>query len=202
MKRIGLLLITLLGMSVGLSAQKYKLTQAEQESLEKAAKEMVENFQNNCRKIGDSKISSYEKIGEGGIIEVALEDFLNKDTNITITSLNGKSSETKSVNTYLHRLATLAKSVYREINITSYDCAMATGFVRDPNLSRNGEEWYVGEVKIMQRFRAVTKEKWVIEDLVKRITKVYAKQSSIYIDDGWQALWSVKLGDITAESIE
>ena len=207
MKRIGFLLIALLTLSVGLTAQEYKLTRTQQESLEKAAKEMVKTFQDNCRKIGDTRIPFVEKTGKGGIIEMALEYFLDKDTtNITITSLYGKSSETKPVKRYLYKLATLAKDVYREITITSYDCAMVSGFVRDPNLSKNGEEWYVGEVKVMQRFRAVTRERWIVEDLVEGVTKVYAKTNRIYNriynDRGWQPLWIVKLGDITAENIE
>ena len=207
MKRIGFLLIALLTLSVGLTAQEYKLIRTQQESLEKAAKEMVKTFQDNCRKIGDTRIPFDEKTGKGGIIEMALEDFLDKDTtNITITSLYGKSSETKPVKKYLYKLATLAKDVYREITITSYDCAMVSGFVRDPNLSKNGEEWYVGEVKVMQRFRAVTRERWIVEDLVEGVTKVYAKTNRIYNriynDRGWQPLWIVKLGDITAENIE
>ena len=207
MKRIGFLLIALLTLSVGLTAQEYKLTRTQQESLEKAAKEMVKTFQNNCRKIGDTRIPFDKKTGKGGIIEMALEDFLDKDTtNITITSLYGKSSETKPVKKYLYKLAILAKDVYREITITSYDCAMVSGFVRDPNLSKNGEEWYVGEVKVMQRFRAVTRERWIVEDLVEGVTKVYAKTNRIYNriynDRGWQPLWIVKLGDITAENIE
>lgn len=204
MKRIGFLLITLV-LTIGLNAQerKYELTPTEQKSLEKAAKDMVRTFQENCRQVGDADIPFYEKTCKGGIIEVALEDFLHKDsTYITITSLYGGSPTIKPVYKYLHRLATLAKNTYKEINITSYDCAMATSFTRDPNLSKNGEEWYVGEVKIMQRFRAETKEHWVVEDLVKRVTKVYAKKNEIRRGRGWMTYWSVKLGDITAETIE
>ena len=81
---------------------------------------------------------------------------------------------------------------------------MVENFVKDLNKSREtGEEWYVGEVTLYQRFNGVTKEGRIVNDVVRRTTKVYANKKEIYSARGASTTyWDVKLGDIQAESIE
>lgn len=196
MKRTGFT-IAMLALSIGLAAQNFRLTAELQDSIEAKAKEKVETFQENCRIVGSTGRTYDEKTCIGGIIDVALEDFM-KESKIEITNFNGAVQRPKTIRRYLLNLALLARDRYREIEISSYDCAMASDFVPDPN--RKG--WYVGEVKIFQRFSAVTKEFRKVEDVVERTTKVYAKRNKIYTGKGWTVYWTVLLGDISAKTIE
>lgn len=189
-------------MSVVVSAQSYKLSKQQHEDLKKAAINKVERFQENCRLVaGDAPYN--EKTCSGGIIDITMQDFL-KDAKIEITALNSNSKSRKLVKRYLLNLALLRKNRYKDINISWWDCAMVENFVKDLNKSKQtGEEWYVGEVTLYQRFNGVTKEGRVVNDVVRRTTKVYANKKEIYSARGASTTyWDVKLGDIQAESIE
>ena len=178
----------------------FKLTQKQSESLKKAAESKVMRFQENCALIGGDA-SYQEKTCTGGYVDVAMEDFL-KDAKIEITSLDGKTSSRKPVRRYLLNLALLKKNRYKSINITSYNCAMVSNFVKDANMSRQtGKEWYVGEVTVYQQFNAVTKEGRILHDTVKRTIKVYALRTQIYSGGAVEEWWDIKLDDITARNI-
>lgn len=196
MKRTGFTIV-MLALSIGLAAQNYQLTAEQQQSIETEAKKKVETFQENCRIVGNTGKTYDEKTCIGGIIDVALEDFMG-NAKIQITNFDGSVQKPKTIRRYLLNLALLARDRYREIDISSYDCAMASDFVPDPNR----EGWYVGEVKIFQRFSAVTKEFRRVEDVVERTTKVYAKRNKFYTGRGWTVFWTVLLGDISAKTIE
>lgn len=178
----------------------FKLTDKQKNDLKRAAESKVMRFQENCALIaGDA--SYQDKTCNGGYVDVAMQDFL-KDAKIEITSLDGKTSSRKPVRRYLLNLALLRKNRYRSINITSYNCAMVSNFVKDVNMSnRTGQEWYVGEVTVYQQFNAVTKEGRTVHDTVKRTMKVYALRNQIYSNDGVEEWWDIKLDDITARNI-
>ena len=180
-----------------LSAQIVQLTACQQRDLEKKAIEKVETFQKNCQIVADTHRTYSEKTCKDGIIDVALEDFM-EDARIEITNFDGSVQKPKAIRRYLLNLALLSRNRYREISITWVNCAMSTNFVPDPNR----KEWYVGEVKIIQRFSAITKEFRKVEDSVERITKVYAKRHEILANNKWVTYWDVMLGDIAAKTIE
>ena len=80
---------------------------------------------------------------------------------------------------------------------------MVGNFVKDANMSRQtGQEWYVGEVTVYQKFNAVTHEGRIISDTVKRTMKVYATMNQIFGADGRvDTWWDIKLDDITAKNV-
>jgi hypothetical protein len=79
---------------------------------------------------------------------------------------------------------------------------MVGNFVKDPNMSRKtGQEWYVGEVTVYQKFNAVTHERQIMTDIVKRTMKVYALKNQIYSASGVEEWWDIKLDNITAKNI-
>lgn len=176
----------------------YTLSKKQNEDLKKAAIAKVIRFQENCKLIGSKDIPYSEKTCTGGYIDVAMHDFL-EGARIEITSLNGKTSSSKLVKRYLLNLSLLN---YKEIHIESYNCAMVGNFVKDPNMSRKtGQEWYVGEVTVYQKFNAVTHERQIMTDTVKRTMKVYALKNQIYSASGVEEWWDIKLDNITAKNI-
>lgn len=175
-------------------AQRIRVSQSD---IEKKAKMKVKAFQENCRDIGNVRISYEAKTAPEGIIEMALLDFM-PNANIRITSLDGVSYSDKSVKTYLYRLAGLAHNRYREIWISSFDCGVAEEFTKDAN-----SDWYVGTVKIIQRFTAETKEGYRVSDMVERHVEVYARKKQLQTTSGKErVVWDVKLGDISARNID
>ena len=180
------------------SEKVYTLSKKQNEDLKKAAIAKVERFQENCKLIGSKEIPYSDKTCTGGYIDVAMHDFL-EGARIEITSLDGKTSSSKLVKSYLLNLSLLN---YKEIHIESYTCAMVGNFVKDANMSRKtGKEWYVGEVTVYQSFNAVTHEGRILKDTVKRTMKVYALKNTIYSTSGVEEWWDIKLDDITAKSI-
>lgn len=186
--------------------QTYTLTKADKELLKTAAEDKVERFQSNCRYIADVSLSSTQK---QKAIKTALLDFTNeqkdkdgkvvqKDAKIVVTSLNGQKQKPKKVKTYLNRLAFNLKDVYAYIDITFSDCHVASDFTRDPNKP----DTYVGIVKVVQYFNAMTKEMIWKSDITEREVKVIATLTEIYSNNKTKKLWSVKLGDIEGTAIQ
>lgn len=66
---------------------------------------------------------------------------------------------------------------------------------------KTGQEWYVGEVTVYQKFNAVTHERQIMTDIVKRTMKVYALKNQIYSASGVEEWWDIKLDNITAKNI-
>lgn len=199
MRRVGMIWV-MLCLAMTSFAQRAELSKTEQESVKKRAIQKVKTFQESCRKIADTHVAFWEKTCEGGMIEVTMQDFMD-DAKIRITSLDGRSFSEKGVKQYLKRLALLSKNTYKEIDITSFDCSLASDFRPDPN---RGEGWYVGEVKVTQIFRALRKGEYNVEvtDKVVRTTKVYAKKSTLIVNQKNVPYWDVKLGDIKARNID
>ena len=186
--------------------QTHKLTEADKGLLKTAAVDQVERFQSNCRYIADVSLSSTQK---QRAIKTALLDFVNEqrdnagkiiqeDSKIIVTSLNGVKQKPKKVKTYLNRLAFNLKDVYAYIDITYSDCHVASDFTRDPN----NPDRYVGIVKVIQYFNAMTKEMIWKNDITEREVKVYATLTEIYSNNKTKKLWSIKLGDIEGTAIQ
>lgn len=186
--------------------QTYRLTEADKGLLKTAAVDKVERFQSNCRYIADVSLSSTQK---QRAIKTALLDFVNEqrdnagkiiqeDSKIIVTSLNGARQKPKKVKTYLNRLAFNLKDVYAYIDITYSDCHVASDFTRDPN----NPDRYVGIVKVIQYFNAMTKEMIWKNDITEREVKVYATLTEIYSNNKTKKLWSIKLGDIEGTAIQ
>lgn len=199
MKR-AVFMLTLLCMVSVAFAQHVSLTAREQASLKEQAVKKVKSFQESCKTIADSNIPFYKKTSKDGYIDVTMLDFLD-DARIRVTSLNGKNFTEKPVKQYLKRLALLSGRVYKEVHISSFDCAVSADFVPDPN---KGKDWYVGEVQIIQVFRAIQKGEYNVEvsDKVVRKTKVYAKRGSLIVNHRNVPYWDVKLGNITAKNVD
>ena len=199
MKR-AVFMLTLLWMVSIAFAQRVSLTAREQASLKEQAVKKVKSFQESCKKIADSDIPFYKKTSKDGYIDVTMLDFMD-GARIRITSLDGKSFTEKAVKQYLKRLALLSNRVYKEVHISSFDCAVSADFVPDRN---KGKDWYVGEVQIIQVFRAIRKGEYNVEvsDKVIRKTKVYAKRGSLIVNSRNVPYWDVKLGNITAKNID
>lgn len=197
MKNICLMVIWLFSVTVSAQSSSTQRIRVSQSDIEKKAKMKVEAFQENCRDIGNVGISYEEKTAPGGMIEMALSEFM-PDANIRITGLDGVSYSDKPVKKYLYRLAGLARAHYREIWISSFDCAVAEEFTKEAN-----SDWYVGYVKIIQRFTADTKEGYRVSDMVERHVKVYARKKELQTTLGkTRVVWDVKLGDISARNID
>lgn len=186
--------------------QTYTLTDADKDSLKLAAVNKVERFQTNCRYIADVNLSPDQKLKE---IETALLDFVNEqrdkvgkiiqeDAKIVVTSLNGKKQRPKTVKDYLKRLAFNLNDVYAYIDITFSDCHVASDFTIDPDNPNR----YVGIVKVIQYFNAMTKEMIWKNDITVREVKVYATVTEIFRNDKTKKLWSIKLGDIEGTAIQ
>lgn len=197
MKIIYLMVIWLFSVTVSAQSSTAQRIKVNQSDIEKKAKMKIEAFQENCRDIGNVRISYAEKTAPGGIIEMALSEFM-PDAHIRITGLDGISYSDKPVKKYLYRLAGLARDHYREIWISSFDCAIAEEFTKEAN-----SDWYVGYVKIIQRFTADTKEGYRVSDMVERHVKVYARKKELQTTFGKnRVVWDVKLGDISARNID
>ena len=181
-------------------AQHTHLTLEESKEIKEIAMKKVESFQADCKKIADSNIPFHKKTSKDGYIDVTMLDFMD-GARIRITSLDGKSFTEKAVKQYLKRLALLSNRVYKEVHISSFDCAVSADFVPDRN---KGKDWYVGEVQIIQVFRAIRKGEYNVEvsDKVIRKTKVYAKRGSLIVNSRNVPYWDVKLGNITAKNID
>lgn len=199
MKR-SVFMLTLLCMVSIAFAQRVSLTAREQASLKEQAVKKVKSFQESCKTIADSDIPFYKKTSKDGYIDVTMLDFMDGAW-IRITSLDGKSFTEKPVKQYLKRLALLSNRVYKKVHISSFDCAVSADFVPDRN---KGKDWYVGEVQIIQVFRAIRKGEYNVEvsDKVIRKTKVYAKRGSLIVNSRNVPYWDVKLGNITAKNID
>lgn len=194
---ICLMAICLLSVTVSAQSGSVQRIRVSQSDIEKRAKMKVEAFQENCRDIGNVRISYESKTAPGGIIETALSEFM-PDANIRITGLDGISYSDKPVKRYLYRLAELARDRYRKIWISSFDCAVAEEFTKEAN-----SDWYVGYVKVVQRFTADTKEGYRVSDMVERHVKVYAREKQLQTVSGKiRVVWEVKLGDISARNID
>ena len=181
-------------------AQHTHLTLEESKEIKEIAMKKVESFQADCKKIADSNIPFHKKTSKDGYIDVTMLDFMD-GARIRITSPDGKSFTEKAVKQYLKRLALLSNRVYKEVHISSFDCAVSADFVPDRN---KGKDWYVGEVQIIQVFRAIRKGEYNVEvsDKVIRKTKVYAKRGSLIVNSRNVPYWDVKLGNITAKNID
>ncbi len=200
MKR-AVFMLTLLCMVSIAFAQHISLTAREQASLKEQAVKKVKSFQESCKTIADSDIPFYKKTSKDGYIDVTMLDFMD-GARIRITSLDGKSFEEKAVKQYLKKLALLSNRVYKEVHISSFYCAVSADFVPDLN---KGKDWYVGEVQILQVFRAIRKGEYNVDevsDKVIRKTKVYAKRGSLIVNSRNVPYWDVKLGNITAKNID
>lgn len=203
MKKLFLLLMAVLTITGTATAQNQvkELTKQQKKELAEAAIMKVERFQRNCATVaGDGDYS--EKTSPGGIVDIAMQDFMS-NAKIQTTSLDGKNKNSQKVKKYLMKLALLRKNVYKKIQITSYECAMVTGFTKDINKSKaTGEEWYTGVVTIIQEFNAITHEGRVVGDKVRRTVEVKAKLNNIYNTDGSVfEYWDVLLNDIYAINI-
>lgn len=187
-------------------SQTYTLTKADKELLKTAAEDKVERFQSNCRYIADVTLSPAQK---QKAIETALLDFtyelkdkegkiIQEDANIIVTSLKGVKQDPKKVKKYLNRLAYVMDDVYAYIDITYSDCHIASEFRKDPNKPNT----YVGLVKVIQYFNAMTKEMQWKRDITEREVKVYATLTEIYSNNKTKKLWSIKLGDIEGNAIQ
>ena len=200
MRRAVFVLTILCMVTVSFAQQRATLSRGDQESLKRQAIQKVETFQGYCKTIADATIPFHKKTSSDGYIDVAMQDFL-ADALIRITSLDGRNFTEKSVKSYLNRLALLSNRTYKEVNITSFDCSISADFVPDPN---KGKDWYVGEVKVTQVFRAVRKGEYniVVSDKVVRKTKVYAKRGSLIMNHRSVPYWDIKLGNITAKNID
>lgn len=187
----------LLSVAVFAQSGAAKRIRVNQSDIEKKARMKVEAFQENCRDIGNVRISYEKKTARRGIIAMALSDFM-PDAKIQITNFDKTVQDGKPVRTYLYNLAGLARNGYREIWISSFDCAVAEEFTKEAN-----SDWYVGYVKVVQRFTAETKEGYRVSDMVERHVKVYARKKQLETTSGKiRVVWDVKLGDISARNID
>lgn len=197
MKRTGMLLL-LMAMCLNLSAQTHRLTANDQRNLKEMAVQMVNRFQSNCRTIADKNTPSSQVTCVGGVIDNTMKDFM-EDARIEITSLDGKTTyKPKPVKKYLNDLFRLRETRYSSIRISWYNVNVADNFTKDlnrPNL-------YVGEVTLVQRFWGVTHEGQVLEDQVRRKTKVYATPQEYRDKNTKKIRWIIKLGDISAKTIQ
>lgn len=196
MKRTGMLLLWMV-LCLNLSAQTHRLTANDQRNLKEMAVQMVNRFQSNCRTLADKRTPAQEVTCAGGIIDTAMKDFM-EDARIEITSLDGKTTSNREVKKYLHRLFRLRETRYKEIRISWYNVNVAENFTKDPNRAN----LYVGEVTLVQRFSGVTHEGQVLEDQVRRKTKVYATLQEYRVKNTKKIRWIIKLGDISARTIQ
>ena len=196
MKRTGMLLLWMV-LCLNLSAQTYRLTANDQRNLKEMAVQMVNRFQSNCRTIADKNTPSSQVTCAGGIIDNTMKDFM-EDARIEITSLDGKTTSNRKVKEYLHRLFRLRETRYSSIRISWYHVNVAENFTKDPNRPN----LYVGEVTLVQRFSGVTHEGQVLKDQVRRKTKVYATPQEYRDKNTKKIRWIIKLGDISAKTIQ
>ena len=184
--------VLLFSMTVG--AQTYKLSDKDQKLLSQAAVDKVERFQTNCRYIADVNLSNTQK---QNAIRTAMTDFM-KGSKIVTTSLSGAKQKPKLVKTYLQRLAYNLPDVYAFIDITWTDCHVASDFTKHPDKPNT----YIGIVKVIQYFNAMTKEmKWK-GDITEREIKIEAELTEIFANNTTRRQWSVKLGDVEGKAVQ
>lgn len=148
MTRTALLFITS-ALFIGLTTPCSRHIQKKTSDIERAALSLIQEFQKNYKTISDPEIPFNEKNCNGGIVEVALEDFA-ENANIIVTDTHGAS--TSNVRKFLHRAALLVGRA-KQIEITSFDCIVLSDLTPAPEA---GEGMYTYRQKTILHYDAAT----------------------------------------------